>query len=338
MSKTFACEPNSRYSTSSRWHQEPLSTHSRHTCAITNDLDTPLHHQRGSYSRHDDPPHSSPHRHHRSCASVSPRSPITDPDINVNGLSQAEYQNKWWQHIHETPTDQGNPLKGGNPFFQIGSVLALVGLSSSDDPSGGVVERNIALATGTTLFIPVLNTTVDEAGMGPWTAEDSRIAAKAIIDTVSIQCNGQQGIFFRVDGRSLIQGEDWIQYRQSSDEPFSFTVPPRNSFDSAAAGYTPGLKVKEAIADGYTVMLAPLSVGTHTIEFGGSIDYRELKWDQNCNNVADTAVEQALKGLYDYAKDPKNHYTPFALNIRYNVTVSSQVTVPTNLDLSALAS
>ncbi|MBL1178085.1 hypothetical protein [Pantanalinema sp. GBBB05] len=334
MSKPFACEPNSRYSTSSRWQQEPLSTHSRHTCAIANDLDTPLHHQRGSYSRHDDPLQSPSHQHHRSCSGVAPSSRVIDPDSNVNGLSQAEYLNKWWQYVDETPS-KNNPLADGNPFFQIGSVLALVGLSSSDDPSGGMVERNIAVAAGTTLFIPVLNTAVEEVGMpSPWTAEDSRIAAKTIIDTINIQCNSERGIFFELDGQSLIQGTAWIHYRQFSAQPFSFTVPD----DSTAAGYTPGLKVKETIADGYTVMLAPLSAGIHTIEFGGTIDYSKLKWDQNCNGTIDTSAEQFLKGLYDYTKDPKNHYTPFALNIRYNVTVSSQVTVPTNLDLSRLAS
>ena len=62
-----------------------------------------------------------------------------------------------------------------------------------------------------------------------------------------------------VDGRSL---QNLNAYRAFSPV-FSITHPPDSIFGVPQGTYTP------QISDGYWVMLAPLSVGTHTIHFKG---------------------------------------------------------------------
>jgi len=66
-----------------------------------------------------------------------------------------------------------------------------------------------------------------------------------------------------IDGDSLVKFENRSRLRAISPV-FSLTLPADNIFGAPPGTYAP------AVADGWYVMLAPLSPGRHTLRFGGA--------------------------------------------------------------------
>jgi hypothetical protein len=114
------------------------------------------------------------------------------------------------------------------------------------------------------LFFPLVNFDNDNVCTGgpAQTVDQLRAFGTQVIDGVT-------ELHASVDGVPL---KNLFGYRVTSPV-FSYTLPPNNIYDDprwgCVGGWPPGVQYP-AVSDGYWLMLAPLSAGSHTINFGGS--------------------------------------------------------------------
>jgi hypothetical protein len=181
---------------------------------------------------------------------------ILPPVSLAYGKSYAEWSAKWWQWFLQHPME-GHPadpdLNSGYDVRsgQSGNVWFLA--SAWPEPA-------IEIPSGIALFIPLVNaecSTLEppETGFHGDTEEEQAECAKFwadhIINPVCI-----------IDGRAaVIDGN----YRVTSPQ-FSFTAPTPWVFGETGGTGT-------AVGDGYYVMVAPLSVGEHTITITGTLHF-----------------------------------------------------------------
>lgn len=138
---------------------------------------------------------------------------------------------------------------------QSGPVWFLAGTFGGD-----AVERHLTAPAGKALLAPLVNGAF-------WAPEDGaieaevRAAVKGFVDTTDT-------LAASLDGQPL---SELFRYRaQSPTGGFTLGIP-ASSF-LAEVGYAPGDRTP-AVSDGYWLMLAPLSVGKHTLHFSAIGDY-----------------------------------------------------------------
>jgi hypothetical protein len=170
-----------------------------------------------------------------------------------HGTSYGEWGAEWWKWALST-TLADSPLldeTGENcRVGQSGSVFFLAGTF------GGMAERDCVVTTGQSLFFPIINGAF-------WSPEDCvdetscRDIATMTIDLVDI-------LEADIDGMPV---ENLTVYRAESSA-FELNIAPGTIFTDF--GFPPGVRFP-TVADGYYLMLAPLSAGQHTIHFRGGI-------------------------------------------------------------------
>jgi hypothetical protein len=186
------------------------------------------------------------------CASVLTASAQVIPiDQAVGGQSQAQWTATWWQTMVSIPSGQ-NPVTDKDGSFasggDFGEVFMLAGTT------GGSVNRTITVRDDQYLFVPLINLLVSDI--------DGRLTETDLRDTLEFELFFVNALYAELDGAAVSDN----LFGQRIDSPpglFDITPPADNIF-----GFAPG--TYEAVAGGYWVMLGPLSVGTHTLEFGGS--------------------------------------------------------------------
>jgi hypothetical protein len=182
---------------------------------------------------------------HPSHASV-----IQPPTTSVGGKSLGEWSGEWWTWALSFPTPT-NPLldQTGAHADQgdVGQVLFLAGTFG-----GGNAERTFSMPAGHHIFFPLINSfeTLDSG-----TEETARARAAAVIDNVS-------ELHFNIDDE---EGENLFTHRHQSPV-FNIILPEDNIFGLPELAGIP----LPTVADGYYLMLPPLTPGTHTITFGGA--------------------------------------------------------------------
>lgn len=202
---------------------------------------------------------------------------VIPPHASPNGHTYGEWSAKWWQWALGLPPDI-NPLLDPTGDLagsgQEGQVWFLAGTF------GGPAERNAVIPAGKKLFFPIVNWTVwepdddetarlivEHLGLDPnvlTEAEILRITAAWLADrSTPLSCT--------VDGVPLA---NLGNYRAESPD-YEFIL----DDDLAALFGLPGGLKTPAVADGYWIMLAPLPVGEHTIEFHGVVDISEANGD-----------------------------------------------------------
>jgi hypothetical protein len=221
---------------------------------------------------------------------------VLPPHDTIAGKTLQDYAAGWYQYIYSVPQDT-NPLlddTGANASVnQSGPVFYLVGKVDNGSGQPITVERTVTVTDDKFLFFPLININTDNVGAStPSTVEELTAAAKANIDTVDM-------LHASIDGEQIAEA-DLFTHREQSPV-FSYTLPENNIY--AAFGLTvPAGEITPAVADGYWLAVAPLSVGTHDINFGGH------------NNTA----------------------TPFSLDVTYHVNVeAAQQPPPTGIPLPA---
>jgi hypothetical protein len=196
---------------------------------------------------------------------------VLPPQSHPHGMSYAEWSAAYWQWLFALPLE-GHP-GNDNPFDvtdgQYGRVWFLTG-------PFGEIERDITIPAGTSLFISLINvdaSTLEEPPFYAATAEEQLAIANEFASFFT-------DLSFTVDGKSVENIGDFLV----TSPQFSFTAPSPWLFGATGGTGT-------ATGVGYFVMLAPLSVGTHTIEY--------------------TAA-------YKFSEDPADYYL---IDVTYNVTV-----------------
>ena len=200
-------------------------------------------------------------------AAQNPNPGVLPPDSHPFGKTYGEWNAGWWQWFFSVPASKNPGLatngtldcsvgQSGNVWFLAGPFL-----------TSGSFTRSCTVPVGKALFIPLINSWVDNVcNTPPLTVDQLRaLAASSVIPTENLHAS--------IDGNPLTNLES---YRAISPV-FSYTLPPSpdNLIDAAFGVSLPGpcwpsLTVTPAVADGFYIIVPPLSAGSHRINFGGS--------------------------------------------------------------------
>jgi hypothetical protein len=184
---------------------------------------------------------------------------VIHPDHSMaqTGKTYEEWSAAWWKYVLEIPFEN-NPLfdeTGENcNFAQSDDVFFLV------STAGGVAIRNeCRVPAGKVIFFALVGTVKFKEVDGP----EPEIAARASIQGVS---KSMRELRARVDGEDVgISLFPRSTPLRTLSPPGFFTIdaPENNVFGLAPNQY-------HAVADGFYLMLAPLTPGPHEITFGGT--------------------------------------------------------------------
>jgi len=187
----------------------------------------------------------------------NPNPGIIPPQAHPAGQSYGEWAAAWWQWIFSIPDDI-NPNHDGNDEFcgegQDGPVWFLPG------SFGGDVERSCTIPQDKLIFVPVYNwifgaSVFDCEPTAPGECDVPTLRLSAAFNTERAEAEG--GLLeVTIDG---VPVQNVPHYRASSPDPFPITFPENNVVGVPAGTYFPN------VADGYWLMLSPLSLGEHTI-------------------------------------------------------------------------
>lgn len=192
-------------------------------------------------------------------AGGSPR--VIPPSARPFGLSYGEWSARHWQWTYSMPADH-HPLTDTADCSagQAGRVWFLGGTFAPTDKGGGVFvgnppPRNCTVPAGTALFFPVLDAECSTAEGNGTTDAELRACAKGLMDAAT-------------DLRATIDGitVPHLQRFRVQSPLFQFGPLPAGNLLGLPAGTT-----SPAVSDGTFLMLAPLSVGAHTIQFSGAV-------------------------------------------------------------------
>jgi hypothetical protein len=177
---------------------------------------------------------------------------IIPPDARFRGRSYSEWQADWWKWVFSVPVSAPHPfIPGGHTLAgQSGNVVFLVG-------PGAFEVRQVTIRAGTALFFPVVNAECSVLEPPPFHGDNEqalRACAKLWMDgTVDLACH--------IDGRAV---NNLAAYRRASTL-FEFGPLPAENILGAPEGAT-----SPPVDDGVYLMVAPLPVGAHEIDFTGT--------------------------------------------------------------------
>jgi hypothetical protein len=175
---------------------------------------------------------------------------VHPPNAKFRGLSYSEWQARWWQEAFSIPISADNPFVSGQPFGGDDKVLFLAGLFGEN-----TVE--IRIPTGTALFFPVINSECSVIEGDPFHGDNEA----ELRECANGHMDGTSDRFAIIDGVPVKQLD---RYRTESPL-FEFGPLPADNILGAPEGAT-----SEGVDAGFYLLLTPLSVGQHTIHFGGT--------------------------------------------------------------------
>lgn len=206
---------------------------------------------------------------------------VIPPHAKYGGLSYGDWGGLWWRWAFSIPPEQNPVLDATGELGHVGQSGPVWFLAGT---FGGPAERTVSVPAGKALFFPLINyfwvtTCVDEPrtidGIRPLVAPfadavDPASELSAEIDGVSVKNLGQ----YRGESRLFCTGLDLFGVVTVEDllasgfcaegvdyDPNCSDLPNPEEHYGPADGFGP------AMSDGYWLMLAPLSVGEHTIHF-----------------------------------------------------------------------
>ena len=199
------------------------------------------------------------------------------PDAIVKGQSVAQWAANWWTQVFQTPLHAAdgsdlNPVvfdDGPSAQGNVGGVFYLYGSFF-----GGNHTHTATVPAGTPIFVPILpiefsnfDTTTGNVAGGTLpgnntAAQLSDFAAQAAVPALT----PPGGVHLTLDGHALPNA---TSYREIAPT-FSYVLPATDNVDQFFFGQS-NLQgpVSPAEADGFYVMLQPLTPGRHVLDFGG---------------------------------------------------------------------
>jgi hypothetical protein len=197
---------------------------------------------------------------------------VIPPQAKYRGLSYGEWSARQVQWLFSLSVDH-------HPLFdtadcsagQSGNVWFLGGTFASSEIEPGVIlgeaDRDCTIPSGTALFFPMVSVETSEVEGYGSTEEELRDAANFLADFIV-----PSSVFLEIDGEPVTNLE---RYRVESPL-FTFGPLPANNVEEATGVDAPAGTTSPAVSDGYFAMVKPLSVGTHTLHFGGVIDVTSI--------------------------------------------------------------
>jgi hypothetical protein len=196
---------------------------------------------------------------------------VYPPNARPYGVSQEEWHARftnWWIGIPEVRHPMYDP---DGRFCQENQSGKVFFLSSVFLDPGGTFVRNCTVASNKALFLPVSGTFCSPFTDGTTTPEESTECAQFFTDAAI-------NLAVQIDGREI----RWQNHR-STTAPFNMYAPDGNVLEPFGFP-TGGFPIDDAVADGYMLMLKPMSVGQHTIHvYGENLFFPGAFWDLTLN-------------------------------------------------------
>jgi hypothetical protein len=193
-------------------------------------------------------------------AATGPCPEPLDPTMSHFGRTYAEWGADWWRWFQEsryshhpvldtTGMDCGENQPSGEVFYLAGT------------PGGPPLHRSCTIPASRSLLIPILNGTADNGGVAmPVSDMALRDFVQSTVDTVA-------SMTLEVDGCSIPELERF----RTGLGTYSYDCPMGDCIYAASGSDFYG-HVEPAYADGYVVLLPPLSPGHHTVHVTGTLD------------------------------------------------------------------
>ena len=184
---------------------------------------------------------------------------VIPPQAKMHGMTYGEWSAKWWQWAFSLPVDQnpwfdnGSCANGANGQF--GPVWFLTGVINES----GTAVRNCTVPVGKALFFPIINAECATLEGNGDTEEELRGCAEGLVNPVS-------DVTAEIDRVPL---QDLWDYRAASPL-FTYGPLPADNVLQLFGYDAPVGATSPSVADGFYLMLAPLSVGQHVIHFTGT--------------------------------------------------------------------
>ncbi len=196
----------------------------------------------------------------------NPNPRVLPPHSRPYGKSYAEWSAKWWQWVLSIPASVNPNLDPTGEFSdqgQSGPVWFIAG------NFGGDVTRSFNVPAGKALFFPIVNQEWDNY---LWLDPDTNSTIEEMRAILRDSIDGAINLACEVDGVPIrgLKNVLTTRYRVES-VPFAITLPPDNLYQAVGClDCFPGT-YSPAVGDGVYLMLAPLSVGEHTITFHAEV-------------------------------------------------------------------
>ena len=179
---------------------------------------------------------------------------VLPPDAEVAGSDLGEWSARSWQYFFSLP-------QAVNPYFdetgewcgygQSGPVFMLAGADHD-------VTRSCVVPVGAHVFVPIIGSECSTVEPEPFFGSDEAALKKCASGNV----DEAEGAFDMSAMQVLIDGQavDNLSAYRAATPLFTLWLPPDNLLDTSQPA-------ADAAADGYQIMVAPLSEGEHTLTF-----------------------------------------------------------------------
>jgi hypothetical protein len=177
----------------------------------------------------------------------------------------SELTGQWWQWAQSIPFEQNPQLDSSGQYCMVGqrgAIWFLAGVSG-----GGPASRACSVPENNALFFPVINSFFNNTpSITPDCGQEGEnYDVKKLISLIKPFIDAAQNLSVTVDGRAL----DKRQIQRVLSLPFPTWFPADNVFGPVACNGLPlpaGI-YSPSMDDGYYVLLPPLKVGPHTLQF-----------------------------------------------------------------------
>jgi hypothetical protein len=192
---------------------------------------------------------------------AEPNPHVIQPHKDAYPMTYGEWSARWWQYVFGLPQTD-HPLTDGTgercAVGQWGPVFFLMGTTG-----GSAVRPACTAPAGKALLLPILNVAcaIPEDGNDHAAITNlcTQIADAIDVGTLSVS----------IDGKA-VKNPKHFRFRSPT---FSFTGEKPNVVSTIGCGTPPcyeGFR-ETAVADGYWILVKPLSAGKHDIRFHGEI-------------------------------------------------------------------
>jgi hypothetical protein len=186
---------------------------------------------------------------------------VLPSDSKPYGKSYSQWSAAFWQWALGLPTEN-HPFNDTPDFDVTEGQSGHVWFLAS---AFGTVERTATIPGGTALFVSMLDVEASSLEEPPFygatEAEQREIATSFADLIVNVSCS--------IDDNAV---SNIGQFRVASPQ-YQFTAPTPWIFGATGGTGT-------SVADGYYVMVAPLSAGQHTIHFSGAFKFSDAPGDE----------------------------------------------------------
>lgn len=183
-----------------------------------------------------------------------PAAQVVPPGTEAMGASYSDWAKNWWEWSLSFPTVVNPGVDETGAACGLGQHGDVFFLAASTFANAGLI-RTCMIPEGMAILVPVIGADCSTAEADPNHGSDATslsACAKALVDQIT-------AAMLNVDGTDITLLES---YRVQT--PVFSVILPEGNWLNAPAGSA------SVVADGVYVLIEPMSVGSHTISFGGT--------------------------------------------------------------------